>query len=117
MTESPTAVTWPATRPPPGGGNGRVVVGAGVVAGVAVTVGVDFAIVELGDDVTAVVLGDNVVVPVVLGEVGGTVVVTDDAGVAALRTLPCAFACGTDELHAARNTSGSAAPAMTSLAR
>jgi hypothetical protein len=89
MTESPTAVTWPATRPPDGGGNGRVVVGATVIAGGAVLFGVDFVIAGLG--VTAVVLGDKVVgVPVELGEVGGTVVViTDDGGVVvAPRTLP-----------------------------
>jgi hypothetical protein len=84
MTESPTAVTWPATRPSAGGGNGRVVVGARLVAGAAVPVGVDFVIAELGGDDE----GEPAGTAVVLGEVGGTVVVTDDTGVAALRTLP-----------------------------
>jgi hypothetical protein len=119
MTESPTAVTWPATGPPAAAAGG-VVAGAIVVVGGAALAGTDFNTCEVDVEVgeAAVVVGALVVLEG--GLVGVTVVELiffPSEVVVVVRAVLWAFASGADEPHAARNTNGKVALARPSLTR
>ena len=105
--QSPTAVTWPAIRPP-APGNGKVVVGAtgegvAVVGGAVVRTGVEVAEVEVAGVGTAGVEAGDV------GEVVGAAVLVGPTGLADRRSLT---ATGPDEPQAAKMKRGNATAAI-----
>src|ERR1700722_16554746 len=116
MTESPTAVTWPGTRPPAAAAGG-VVPAAMVVVGGAAAAGTDFNTCEVDVEVGGAAVVVGVLVVLEGGLVGGTVVVLiffPAEVVVVLRAVLWAFASGADEPQAARNTNGNVATAMPS---